>query len=98
MLSPNVRGEVRSSACQKSGSMSKKSELRREKGAIFPHFLDPRIDAGNEGAGDSFDARIELLPLLLERTAIEDEPGRLVERNEGGAKNLGKPAKLAAAA
>ena len=71
------------------------NELRRQERAIVPHFLDARIDAGNEGAGNALDPRVEALPLRVERTAIEEEPGSLVEGNEARAKHLGKPAKLA---
>src|SRR5260370_10976432 len=72
------------------------NDLRRRERAIFPHWLDPRIDAGNEGAGDSLDPGIEALPLLLDWPTIEEKPRRLVEGNEAWAEDLGKPAELPA--
>jgi len=64
--------------------MSREANSAAE-GSDRPHFLDARIDAGNEGAGQFPRPRVSLF-ILVERTAIEEEPGSLVEGTKAGPK------------
>ena len=78
---------------QKIGQHVESHEFRRQERAVFTHFPDAGIHAGDEGAGDSLDPRVEVLPLLFEGPAIEEKPRSLVEGNEGRAEHFGKSAK-----